>query len=299
MDNRKIFDIVDSSTYAPIDIGSYIATTAVTLAGMITITRCPTNSVPGTISTVGATATNTGNVANNSFVILITAARSDNGAILAQGTLANMDLAIGAISTEFTISYVTPGVNVNVSYELQADPLHNYCIPSWGGGTWGDCQPGNIQYKTETDGCGNSRTVYQYCTYVPPCTDTTWTCHADVGLEYSNCGNTRTTTSCTLATQAMQMVVGAIPEDLRYDVNYNGFVDTGDVTLLMGGTPIRQYAASDGSTPVDTVVCYITQKKTGTIIGWNGVDYRVTIPALNTTTYISPSRLIIGACIIM
>jgi hypothetical protein len=74
---------------------------------------------------------------------------------------------------------------------------------------------------------------------VPACTDTTWTCSGTDGLEHSNCGNTRTTTPCTLGFQALQMIVGAIPEDLRYDVNNNGTVDSGDATLLMGGTPLR------------------------------------------------------------
>ena len=73
----------------------------------------------------------------------------------------------------------------------------------------------------------------------PTCTDTLWLCSSTDGLEHSNCGNTRTTTSCTNAYQAMQMTLGVIPQDLRYDVNNNGKVDTGDVTLLIGGTPLR------------------------------------------------------------
>lgn len=117
---------IEILTYQSLDTKGCTATVNATLAGTITITKCPTNSVPGTTVTVGATATNTGNVANNSFVILITASRSDNGAILAQGTSTNMNLTVGAISTEFTISYIAPGVDVNVSYTLQADPLFNY-----------------------------------------------------------------------------------------------------------------------------------------------------------------------------
>jgi hypothetical protein len=72
-----------------------------------------------------------------------------------------------------------------------------------------------------------------------PCVDSTWACNNTDGLEHSNCGNTRTTTSCTNGYQALQMVLGIIPEDLRYDVNNNGIVDTGDGTLLMQGTPLR------------------------------------------------------------
>ena len=78
-----------------------------------------------------------------------------------------------------------------------------------------------------------------------PCVDSTWTCSGGDGLEHSNCGNTRTTTSCTNAHQALQMAVGTIPVDLRYDVNNNGIVDTGDATLLMQGTPLRALKAAN------------------------------------------------------
>lgn len=73
---------------------------------------------------------------------------------------------------------------------------------------------------------------------VPACVDTTWTCSND-RLEHSNCGNTRSTTACNLSNDALQMIVGTLPVDLRYDVNDNGVVDTGDATLLAGGTPLR------------------------------------------------------------
>jgi hypothetical protein len=131
------------------------------------------------------------------------------------------------------------------------------------------------------------------------CVDTTWSCHTDVGLEYSNCGNTRTTTPCTLATQAEQMVVTLIPEDLRYDVNINGRVDTGDVTLLMGGTPLRANAAPGGGTSIGTTVCYYkypSDRHTGTIVSWNGVSYLVYFPDLGHNTLVSPGDLIIGPC---
>jgi hypothetical protein len=73
----------------------------------------------------------------------------------------------------------------------------------------------------------------------PSCVDSIWACSGTDGLEHSNCGNTRTTTPCTLGYQALQMHIGLIPVDLRYDVNNNGIVDTGDATLLMQGTPLR------------------------------------------------------------
>ena len=73
---------------------------------------------------------------------------------------------------------------------------------------------------------------------VPACIDTTWTCSSD-RLEHSNCGNTRASTPCSLSVDALEMVTGNRPVDLRYDVNDNGIVDTGDATLLMHGTPLR------------------------------------------------------------
>ena len=72
-----------------------------------------------------------------------------------------------------------------------------------------------------------------------PCVNTTWTCSGVGGTEISNCGTTRASTPCKLSYEALQMVVGNIPVDLRYDVNNNGIVDTGDATLLMQGTPLR------------------------------------------------------------
>lgn len=94
MNNRDTFETVYSDTYVPTNAESYIATMAATLAGTVNITRCPTGNAPGATVTLGATATNTGNIGNNSFVILITAARVDNGVILAQGNSANINLAV-------------------------------------------------------------------------------------------------------------------------------------------------------------------------------------------------------------
>lgn len=75
----------------------------------------------------------------------------------------------------------------------------------------------------------------------PECTDTTWICDTSDRLEHSNCGNTLTTTPCSLASDAQEMITDPInfPPDLRYDVNDNGIVDPDDVALLMGGTPLR------------------------------------------------------------
>ena len=117
---------VQTLAYTMLDTKSCIATVSVTLAGVLIITKCPTGSTPGATVTVGATAKNTGNVGNNSFVILITASRADNGVIIASGTSGNLNLASGATSAEFTLSYTMPGVNVNVAYELQADPGFSY-----------------------------------------------------------------------------------------------------------------------------------------------------------------------------
>jgi hypothetical protein len=73
----------------------------------------------------------------------------------------------------------------------------------------------------------------------PGCVDTIWTCNTTDRLEHSNCGNTRTTTPCSLASDAYEMIHGIRDIDLRYDVNNNGTVDTDDVTLLKNGTPLR------------------------------------------------------------
>jgi hypothetical protein len=73
----------------------------------------------------------------------------------------------------------------------------------------------------------------------PECTDTTWICDTNDRLEHSNCENTRTTTPCSLASDAAEMIAGHIPVDLRYDVNDDGIVDSSDVILLKIGTPLR------------------------------------------------------------
>ena len=73
-----------------------------------------------------------------------------------------------------------------------------------------------------------------YSLYVPDCI-TNWKCNTSTGQEEDGCGNVRTTIACTNAYTALQMIVGLIPADLRYDLNGNGIIDTGDVTLLLNG----------------------------------------------------------------
>jgi hypothetical protein len=74
------------------------------------------------------------------------------------------------------------------------------------------------------------------------------------------------------------MNVGLIPVDLRYDVNNNGVVDSGDATLLMSGTPLRalepaNITATAFPTPTiptgtyNTVAVDITWTNTGEIAG--------------------------------
>jgi len=109
----------------------------------------------------------------------------------------------------------------------------------------------------------------------PGCTDTTWTCSTTDRLEHSNCGNTRTTTPCSLASDASEMIAGTMPIDLRYDVNDNGIVDSEDVTLLMGGTPLRALhlanitctAGTASSTGEDKIVINFTWTNTGEVTG--------------------------------
>ncbi len=91
----------------------------------------------------------------------------------------------------------------------------------------------------------------------PACVDTTWTCRED-RLEHSNCGNTRKTTPCDLASDAMEMIIGTRPVDLRYDVNNNGFVDTGDATLLAKGTPLRSLSPANITATAGTATSPIT-----------------------------------------
>lgn len=105
---------------------SCVATVAGILSGSITVTSCPINNVPGTAATTKATATNTGNVGNSSFVILCSIARADTGSTITSGNSGNLTLAPGATSAEYSLLFTMPGVNVNIAYILQADPAFNY-----------------------------------------------------------------------------------------------------------------------------------------------------------------------------
>lgn len=117
---------ISSMAYTDLDTKSCISTVAGTTAGVVTITKCPTGVAPGSTAVVGATVTNTGNMNNNTFVILGTVARADNGAIVTNGSSGNLTLAPNAVSAEFTLSYTVPPSNVNVVFKAQADPGFNY-----------------------------------------------------------------------------------------------------------------------------------------------------------------------------
>lgn len=114
-----------SLSYSELDVTSCIATMAATLAGDLTITACPVNNSPGTMVTVAASAKNIGNISNNSFVIGVTIARADNGAIIKSDNSGNIDLSVGATYT-WSTSFIMPTSNVNVVFNLQADPDFNY-----------------------------------------------------------------------------------------------------------------------------------------------------------------------------
>jgi hypothetical protein len=120
------FNDVQALAYESLDSKTCIGAVSGILAGTLTIVKCPTGNAPGSTVTVGATAKNTGNVGNLAFVILITAARADNGAVIASGYSANMKLDAGATSPEFDITFTQPGVKVNIAFGLQADPDYNY-----------------------------------------------------------------------------------------------------------------------------------------------------------------------------
>lgn len=120
------------------------------------------------------------------------------------------------------------------------------CTPNWTGGAWGACQPGNVQYRTETDGCGNTRTASQYCTYIPPCAPG-WICEMPLnGYKNDGCGNRAADSACNPPPPP----------------------------------PTGQYAANDGSTPIGTAVCIIypsfDSPHPGIIQGgWQGYAYDV------------------------
>ena len=138
------------------------------------------------------------------------------------------------------------------------------CVPNWTGGGWGACQPENAQYRTETDGCGNSRVVSQYCCY-PVWGGGTWGPCQSGNVQYKTetdgCGNSRVVSQyCTY-------------------------------------TPPPTYAASDGSTPPGTLICFAGAQN-GTILSYYGNGYYTVYLTSygGTTTQILASQLILGHC---
>lgn len=115
-------------TYNNLDSKTCIVNVMETLSGKLTLTQgCPVSTAkPGDNIVIKVKATNTGNVNNNSFVILFTVARSDNNAIIKSGDSGNIDIKIGATSTEYSFTFTAPSCNANVAVGLQADPLFNY-----------------------------------------------------------------------------------------------------------------------------------------------------------------------------
>jgi len=117
----------------------------------------------------------------------------------------------------------------------------------------------------------------QTVTVESACVDTTWTCRED-RLEHSNCGNTRVTTPCNLSVDAMEMIIGTRPIDLRYDVNNNGIVDTGDATLLANGTPLRELTVAN-ITAVDMTVSSVEYNTIEGTIWWENIGESIGILA--------------------
>ncbi len=116
---------IETMAYQNVDTKSCIGTLA-TLTGEVTITYCPTMISADISTSVAATIKNTGNVSNNSFVILATVTRSDNGVVVASGTSGNLTLVPGQTSAIYTLPFAMPNVNVNIAVTGQADPTYNY-----------------------------------------------------------------------------------------------------------------------------------------------------------------------------
>ena len=112
--------------YTNLDSKNCVGTLAAILTGEVAITSCPVSISPGATTSVKATIKNTGNVNNNTFVILIAVARADNGVAVANGDSGNLTLAPGQTSSAYTLSFVMPTNNVNVLVSGQADPAFNY-----------------------------------------------------------------------------------------------------------------------------------------------------------------------------
>jgi len=111
--------------YQQLDTAGCTATYAAELLADLKITACPINNSPGSNVVVSAIITNVGNTNNNSFVVGCTIARSDNGQIVHSMNSGNMDLAVGE-STNYSTSFSMPNCNVDVAFDVQADPAFNY-----------------------------------------------------------------------------------------------------------------------------------------------------------------------------
>ena len=96
--------------------------------GSLTITTtCSNNVPPGTNVTVGATVTNTGNMCNNTFVILIFAHRADNNGLITSNSSGNLPaLCPTQTSSEWTLTFTMPSSNYYVNFFAQRDPTFDY-----------------------------------------------------------------------------------------------------------------------------------------------------------------------------
>jgi len=103
------------------------------------------------------------------------------------------------------------------------------CVPNWGGGSWGACQPGNIQYKTQTDGCGNSRVVSQYCCYP------VWNCESPLnGYKNDGCGNRVLDSSCNPQVTAPVTSVTVTFRSNSPSGGPTGWSDIADISITTG-----------------------------------------------------------------
>jgi hypothetical protein len=95
--------------------------------GSLTITTtCSDNVTPGTNVTVGVTVTNTGDMCNNTFVILIFAHRADNDVLISSNSSGNLTLCPTQTSAEWTLTFTMPNSNYYVNFFAQRDPTFDY-----------------------------------------------------------------------------------------------------------------------------------------------------------------------------
>lgn len=90
-------------------------------------TTCPDNVPPGTNVTVGARVTNTGDMCNNTFVIMIYAFRSDTEELIASNSSGNLSpLCPTQTSAAWALTFTMPSSNYYVTFVAQRDPLFDY-----------------------------------------------------------------------------------------------------------------------------------------------------------------------------